>query len=164
MFDLDPMNNRFFSYASMIIPSNDAFIANGNPQEFEVFDGVGGFSPVSFIILGGATLDAGTEENTEMEAAFINQTGPDMGTATVGGVVGLHNGFINSLGNPGGMPIILGGTTAAGTLVDPILGDFTQSGRAIAMITIVPEPSSVMMLIAAGISLFAFASHRRSRK
>ena len=148
----------------MIIPSNDAFIANGDPQAFAIFDEGGNFSPVSFIVLGGEVLDAGTEENTEMEAAFINQTGPDMGTATAGGVVGLHDGFINSLGNPGGTPIVLGGTTAAGTLVDSTLGDFTQPGREIAMITIVPEPSSVMLLFAAGISLFALASHRRGRK
>ncbi len=136
-FDLDPAKHRYFSYASMIIPSNDAFIANGNPRAHELFDADGNFTgPITFTVLGQDVRDSGTEENTEMEAAFINQTGPDRGTPTVDGVVVNHQGFINSLGNPGGTPIILGGTTAAGTTLDPVLADFTQPDTSIAQITI----------------------------
>ncbi len=38
IFDLDPSVHRYFSYASMVIPSNDAFVANGNPLAHRVFD------------------------------------------------------------------------------------------------------------------------------
>jgi hypothetical protein len=38
VFSLDALaaTSRYFSYASMIIPSNDAFIANGNPTAFRI--------------------------------------------------------------------------------------------------------------------------------
>lgn len=147
-FDVpDPATNRYFSYASMLVPSNDAFIANGNPMAHVVFDMAGNFAgPIVINILGSNILDAGTESNTQMEAAFINQTGPNMGTPE-GGVVHPHPGFIGSATGPAGTPIILGGTTAAGTTVDPTLGDFTlnQGAVPIARITIAPEPSSVVL-------------------
>ncbi|MEM8998557.1 MAG: spondin domain-containing protein, partial [Acidobacteriota bacterium] len=52
-FDLDPANHRYFSYASMIIPSNDAFIANGSPLAHRVFDGAGNFTPLEFYVVAG---------------------------------------------------------------------------------------------------------------
>ncbi len=36
--DGDDASSRFFSYASMVIPSNDAFIANGNPLAHRIFN------------------------------------------------------------------------------------------------------------------------------
>ena len=163
VFNLDPTEERYFSYASMVIPSNDAFIANGNPLAHEIFDGMGSFvGDFTFLILGAEVLDAGTEVNSELDAAFLNQTGPDTGI-TEGGVVSLHPGFNGSLGNPGGAPInILGGTNAAGLLIDPVGGDFTQPDYQIARITIsaVPEPSS-FALFGLGIGLIAFLGRRR---
>lgn len=140
--------NRYFSYASMVIPSNDAFIANGSPTAYEVYDAGGNFAgPITFLVLGSHVLDAGTEDNTEMDAAFINQTGPNLGDTTVGGVVSPHQGFIDSFGNPGGTPIILGGTNAAGEPITPSAADFTLAGFEVARITItqVPEPASVVL-------------------
>ena len=37
MLDRRDRGNRYFSYASMVIPSNDAFIANGNPRSHRLF-------------------------------------------------------------------------------------------------------------------------------
>ncbi len=80
----------------MVIPSNDAFIANDDPLAHEVFDAAGNFTgPITLTVLCSCVLDAGTEDNTEMQAAFINQTGNNMGTTTIGGVISLHPGFIN---------------------------------------------------------------------
>ena len=77
IFSLDSTSStsRYFSYASMIIPCNDAFIANGNPTFFPVFDMMGGFLGGSFIVSGGMVLDAGTEVNDEvpMNTAFFGQ-------------------------------------------------------------------------------------------
>ncbi len=149
----DPVMNRYLSYASMVIPSNDAFIGNDNPTGIELFDAGGNFlGPLSIVVAGSMVWDAGTELNDEMEAAFINQTGAGNGTVTNDGVAP-HPGFIGSLGNPGGTPIILGGTTAAGTLVDSTLGDFTQPGHQIALISIVPEPATVALVGVGGLIL-----------
>ncbi|ADE13480.1 conserved hypothetical protein [Nitrosococcus halophilus Nc 4] len=77
-FDLNPATNRFFSYATMVIPSNDAFIANANPQAHELFDAEGNFiGPITFTVLGTQVRDAGTEANTETDAAFFDQTAPN---------------------------------------------------------------------------------------
>ena len=36
-FEVDPSSGQYFSYASMVIPSNDAFIANGDPLAHQIF-------------------------------------------------------------------------------------------------------------------------------
>jgi len=153
--------NRYFSYASMIIPSNDAFIANGNPMAHEVYDAAGNFIPLTFLVLGAEVLDAGTEENTEMDAAFINQTAPNTGVTNADGV-SLHPGFIGSVGNPGGTSIILGGTNDAGETVDQLIADFTRQGFRVARISVsqVPEPTSLAL---AGFALLALGVANRRR-
>ena len=57
--------NRYFSYAAMIIPSNDAFISNGDPRAHRVFDDTGAFIGADFVVEGSDVLDAGTEVNDE---------------------------------------------------------------------------------------------------
>ena len=94
---VDPNNpaSRYFSYASMVIPSNDAFIANGNPLAHAVFDVAGAFVFNAFSVLGAEVLDAGTEVNDETPAntAFFGQAAPDTGVDENGNVV-LHHGFL----------------------------------------------------------------------
>ncbi|WP_350333655.1 spondin domain-containing protein [Coralliovum pocilloporae] len=120
----------FFTWATMIIPSNDAFLAVPDDALADpIFDENGNFiGPVIIERFGRDVLDAGTEVNNEEGAAFLNQTARDQGTVE-NGVVGAHPGFNGSEGNPNGAPQnILGGTTAAGTIVDPVEGDFTRNG------------------------------------
>ena len=63
-FELDvDSSNQYFSYASMIIPSNDAFIANGNPLAHEIFDDAGNFLGADFLVLGNEVLYFVTEVN-----------------------------------------------------------------------------------------------------
>ncbi len=75
IFNLTPMStsSRYFSYASMVVPSNDAFIANDKLLAFQVFDPMGGFIGANFIVLGSMVRDAGTEVNGEirMNTAFF---------------------------------------------------------------------------------------------
>lgn len=128
----DPTDARYLVFLTMVIPSNDAFLASpDDPLALAVFDASGEFNGEFTVVLRGQdVLDAGTEANTEMDAAFINQTAPNTGV-TEGGVIHMHPGFNGSVGNPDGEPmIILGGTTAAGTVVDPVVGDFTRGGGA----------------------------------
>ncbi|GJL55395.1 MAG: hypothetical protein NPIRA02_25270 [Nitrospirales bacterium] len=159
-FDIQAGRNGHFSYASMVIPSNDAFIANGNPFAHELFDESGNFVGVDFLVLGSQVLDGGTEVNTEMEAAFLNQLAANTGDVE-GGVVQLHPGFINSIGNPGGTALILGATTAGpggNITIDRLAADFTQEGYHVARVTVsaVPEPSTVLMFGSGFVGLVAW--------
>ncbi len=137
-FTVTAADHRYLSYAAMIIPSNDAFIGNHNPWAIELFDAAGYFKGKQVVtILGSMVWDAGTELNTEMDAAFINQTAPNTGEPTVSPILP-HPGFLGSYGNPGSHPLILGGTTAAGTVVDAAGGDFTLPYAVVARITVEP--------------------------
>jgi hypothetical protein len=139
-FNLSPAQNRYMSFASMVVPSNDAFIGNHNPWAIELFDAAGAFKGKQIItVLGSMVWDAGTELNTEMDAAFINQTAPNTGVTTASPVLP-HPGYLGSHGNPGAEPIILGGMNAAGKPSDPAGADFTLPYAVIARITIEPAP------------------------
>ncbi|MEO0489691.1 MAG: spondin domain-containing protein [Cyanobacteria bacterium J06659_2] len=147
-FDVDPASGQYFSYASMIIPSNDAFIANGNPLAHQIFDDAGSFIGADFIVTGAQVLDGGTEVNDEAESttAFLGQTVANTGVDE-NGVVTLHPGF-----DPDGR--ILAAFPGA---------DFTTPGFEVARFRVelvedeasVPEPGMVMGLMALGGVLLA---------
>ena len=103
-FNVNPETDRFFSYASMVIPSNDAFIANGNPQAHPLFDERGRFVGQDFVVAGTEVLDAGTEVNDEAapNTAFLAQGAPNTGATEDGNVV-LHEGFRTDLSFPDGV-------------------------------------------------------------
>jgi hypothetical protein len=140
IFDLNPTlpESRYFSYATMIIPSNDAFIANGNPFEHKIFDDTGNFLGADFLVLGSEILDAGTEVNDEASnsTAFLGQTTPNTGIDE-GGTIQIHPGFIS-----GGR--ILSTPNFANA-------DFKIAGYQVARIKVeqiqVPEPSTVLGLL-----------------
>ncbi len=145
---LDPalVGQGFFTWATMVIPSNDAFLSSpDDPLLLGIFDEAGDFTgPVTLTITGDTVRDAGTEANTEEEAAFLNQTGPDTGVEE-NGVVALHPGFNGSVGNPDATPVnILGGTTAPGAVIDPVIGDFTANGGATPLLEIVIDLASTL--------------------
>ncbi|MCC9602158.1 spondin domain-containing protein [Stieleria sp. JC731] len=72
----DPMTQRYFSYASMVIPSNDAFIANLDPDSIELFDLAGNFTGArSIVVYGRDILDAGTEVNDPLGGAAFSTGG-----------------------------------------------------------------------------------------
>ena len=73
--------SHYFSYGSMVIPSNDFWIANGNPMAYEVITPMGEFIGTEFMVFGDQVLDAGTEVNDEIPAytAFFGQNVSDSG-------------------------------------------------------------------------------------
>ena len=122
----------YFTWATMVIPSNDAFLASpGNQFSDPIFDEGGNFMPLTVTRIGTDVLDAGTEVNNEMDAAFLNQTAPNTGIDQ-GGVVTVHHGFNGSEGNPVN---ILGGTNAFGQEITEA-ADFTLPGAQIAEVHI----------------------------
>jgi hypothetical protein len=120
----DP-TSRFFSFVSMVIPSNDAFIGNDDPALQRVFDNSGGFLGAYLTIAGSEVRDAGTEVNDEIpeNTAFFGQTEPNTGQDE-NGVVHPHPGYLP----PG----------SGGILDDPMFAnaDFTAPGYEVARITI----------------------------
>lgn len=129
--DSDDLNNRYFGYASMLLPSNDAFVANGDPTAIPVFDEQGNFIGADFIVYGDTVLDAGTEINDEAEnsTAFLGQAAPDTGE-TEGGVVQVHPGFRENgriLSEDGSNP------NAAASFIN---ADFTEPGFAVARVSL----------------------------
>lgn len=135
---VDASNGRYFSFASMVIPSNDAFVGNGNPMAYAAFDAGGNFQPFSFVVLGSQVWDAGTEVNDEIPAhtAFFGQAAPNTGVDE-NGVVRTHGGFI-----PGGA-----------ILSDPMFAnaDFTAAGYQVLRVTVVPTPGVGVLLAMAGL-------------
>ena len=118
---MDPTDgtNRYFSYIAMIRPSNDAFVANGDPTVHQIFDETGNFVATDFTIEGSEVNDAGTEDNDEFPANTfgLEQTEPNIGTPS-NTVIVTHPGFI-----PGG-----------NVLTEIPNGDFTQNNYEIAQV------------------------------
>ncbi len=129
--DSEDPNSQFFNYASMLIPSNDAFIANGDPEAIPVFDEDGNFIGADFIVYGDSVLDAGTEVNDEeaTSTAFLGQAMPNTGTDE-NGVVASHPGFIE------GGRILSEDGSSEGALTSFTEADFTQPGYQVARISI----------------------------
>ena len=102
-FFADPSNplTQFLSYASMVIPSNDAFIGNDSPTQLDLFDDDGSLirrtGAGAFIVTGDDVLDAGTEVNDEIpeNTAALAQAAPNTGV-TEGGLIRQHEGFQGS--------------------------------------------------------------------
>jgi len=92
LFEVSPVEGQatYFSYASMIIPSNDAFSSNGNPRAHRIFDAAGNFDGQPFYILGSEVDDAGTEANDELpqNTAFFGQQAPNTGAPGEGVISG----------------------------------------------------------------------------
>lgn len=151
-------SNRFFSFASMLIPSNDVFFGNNNPSQFEIFDASGNFTgPLEFTIQGSMLYDAGTEVLDADFAAFIfegSDDGPDQGGTVQFLDDGTGTGFtaFNNEFN--------GETTAAGTTISNNLSGTSQIARI--RITAVPEPNSLAILGLIGIGSVVFARRRKT--
>ena len=156
----------------MVVPTNDTFIANGNPTAFDLFNDDGTFAGLRTIeVTGNQVRDAGTEANDASAtggAAFssiaVGTEGVD--TRSSGGVTEGFSGLADFLGTP----------TVPGFTIDPSLGGagfFANADNAarfsIATITIeevvapVPLPAGGLMLMSA-LGLAGFGARRKAKK
>jgi hypothetical protein len=143
--------NRWFSFASMVVPSNDFFIGNDNPIAYELFDSSGAFrGPLTIQVFGMDAWEAGTEVNDINNGiAFLVGRDPAEGTPEGGTVRSLFS----VPGNAEYLGSIVGMDTPAYTVTDVLTG-----GELLATIRVVPGPGS-----AAAIFILALA-RRRSRR
>ena len=71
VFTVDSITNAFFTFASMVIPSNDLFIGNDNPQQYRLFDSMGNLTLTTINQSAGQIWDAGSEVANPLNAAFV---------------------------------------------------------------------------------------------
>ena len=160
IFGIDT-ENSFLSYASMILPSSDYFIANDNQTEIDLSSIFGNVrDSISFNIGTQNVYDAGTEIN-DFGTTPANGLFPDLGLPAGGAGIGADEN---------GVATLVTGDPFAGFLNSPNGADFSQLdfnntslyGNGIATITItaVPEPTS-LGVIALGLGGL-FLRRRRS--
>ncbi len=143
--------NPFFSFAAMVVPSNDFFIGNDNPQAFRLFDANGNLLINSINQTSSQIWDAGSELFSIAGAAFL--------VNGVNSVRTPQNGVVNF--NFAELAGFNGEQTAANYIFNSQLTanqsiyriDFRSSA-------VVPEPSTVALL-SAGLMALAFAARRK---
>lgn len=149
-FRVDTNVNQFFTFAGMVIPSNDLFIGNDNPQGFRILDGAGNLLINQINQSAASIWDAGSEQAIAANAAFLQGSNNDDRVAQ-NGVVTFAFSELNAYD---------GLTTAAGYVFD---ADLITSDTAIARISFsvsaVPEPSSAALL-----GVFAFGAVLRRKR
>lgn len=155
----DRSAQRFLSYASMLVPSNDLFFANDNPRAHAVFDASGNFTgPFTIDVFGIEIKDGGSEANEPLNgAAFVVGVDPMRGIETSFPVAI----FLNQAGASEDLSELVGLTTPGGTITTPF-----GPGTRIATINVaaVPEPSTALMLSIGGLALLAAPIRRALRR
>jgi hypothetical protein len=143
-FTVDPAMNRFFTFASMAVPSNDYFIGNDSPTQYELFDAMGQLNLTSITQSASDIWDAGSEADSIANAAFIVGSNNDL-RIDQGGVVSFDFE---------GLSIFNGQTTAAGYTFDLQLTSSTPVYSI--SFEVVPAPGTLALL-----GLGALVSRRR---
>lgn len=151
-FRVNTAINPYFTFASMVVPSNDYFIGNDDPLEYRLFDMAGNLILSQIDQNASEIWDAGSELFDPANAAFV--VGGNNGLRTPqNGVVGFD--FLELAGF-NGLQTAAGYTFDSNLLADTSVYQINFSAAA------VPEPSSWAMLIA-GFGLTGAAMRRRTR-
>lgn len=143
--------NKFFTFATMVIPSNDFFLGNDNPTGFRLFDDAGNLLINSITQTSSQIWDAGSEAFSIAGAAFL-VNGVNAVRTPQNGLVSFN--FTELMG-------FNGEQTAAGYVFNSGL----TAGQAIyridfTSVAVVPEPSS-MILLASGLMMLGVAVRRK---
>ena len=139
-FDTANANNRFFTFANMVIPSNDLFLGNDDPMEYQLFNPDGSLAITTIDQTAGEIWDANSEVADALNAAFI-----------VGGNNSLRtpeNGLVAF--DRSELSVFNGLTTAAGyTFSDAALINSTPVYRITFSSSAAPEPGTFVFMAAA---------------
>jgi PEP-CTERM motif len=148
---VDTAVHRFFTFGAMVIPSNDHFIGNDNPNEYQVFDVAGRLLIADIAQTAAEIWDAGSETTDPAAAAFVGNN--SLRTP--------QNGVVNF--NFSELSAYNGLTTGAGYVFNNNVSANTQIARINFQVlnANVPEPTSVALALAA---LGALGFTRRNNK
>ena len=140
-------SNRYFSYLSMVLPSNDFFLANGDPLAHDLMSLYDGQGSISFNIGGNNASpvnDAGTEAETYTTSAangLFSLAGGQGGPDTPAGSLGLP---ISNVAGP--LPLdALNFVEGSQPALDFNNAGLYPNGIATVTITAVPEPSTSLL-------------------
>jgi hypothetical protein len=150
-FLVDAGRNRFFSFASMVIPSNDFFIGNDAPMRYQLFDDAGNLLIRSISQTAGQIWDAGSEAFSVAGAAFLVNGMNDVRTPQ-NGVVAFD---FAELARFDGERTAAGYIFRSGLTADREIYTIDFSSTAV-----VPEPSTVALL-SSGMLLLGLVARRR---
>ena len=139
VFSVDPSTNQFFTFASMVVPSNDYFIGNDNPAAYRVLDDDGNLLIGSISQTGADIWDAGSEVDGPFGAAFLMGSSND-DHIDENGVVGFD--FMD-------LDVFNGLETAAGYTFDRQFGASDEVYRI--SFEIVPAPGALGVLAMGGL-------------
>ncbi len=153
----NPGTDQFFSFAGMVVPSNDFFMGNAAP--LQIFNPDGSFKgPMTIYIYGSNIWDSDTEAQSLTKGlTFIQGQTPGTGTqitdGTITTVLPNSSAFLNSID---------GLTTAVGYTITNV----PTSGQLLATIQIssVPEPASIAILGVGMLGMLVGSRTLRSRK
>jgi hypothetical protein len=136
-FRVDTAINSFFTFASMVIPSNDFFIGNDDPTEYRLFDNTGNLLIQNIDQNASDIWNAGSEAFDPLAAAFL-VGGTNALRTPENGVVGFN---FSELAQFNGL------MTAAGYQFNSALADNTAVYRISFAAVAVPEPAVWAQLI-----------------
>jgi hypothetical protein len=150
-FLVDTAVNPYFTFGSMVVPSNDHFIGNDDPTEYLLFGPGGQLLINSIVVRADEIWNAGSEIFDPAAAAFLVGGNNDLRTAE-NGVVAFD--FAELAGYDGL-------TTAAGYTFQSNLSADTEVFRISFSAAVVPEPATWAMMIG-GFGLIGAAMRRRT--
>ena len=153
---LDPTSQSYFTYLSMILPSNDQFIGNEDPLAHRLFDDMGGYlGDQTIVVTGLNAYDAGTEQNIGDGAPFQGAFG---GAALdEGGVVGAATGI----------DVFAGIDLPNGQTLDPNAIQFAGNGNfqiATIEVTAVPVPAALPLMLGGLMVMGGIAARKKRAK
>lgn len=145
-FTVDTASQAFFTYAAMVVPSNDFFI--GNDNALRLFDANGALTRSTLTLRANQIWDAGSEAFDPLAAAFVGNN--DLRTDQ-NSVVALNFSELAAFD---------GLTTGAGYVFNSGLSATTDVYRISFVAAPVPEPTTGALALA-GLSVLGLMARRR---